>query len=423
MHDVQSETASAARKKRPADMRTVHRVLSFLACLLMLYMGVTGTLIQSIDLGKLLTGTPESDATMQSINEGKFGGSAYSITSVSDWSGAPLPENVDVAKGIATTLAAFHAAEPKFEPMMVELRMVEGRVVGQVGFKDPAMVPPKRRERRASLAVRAYDVETGAAVSPADITPAMPPRSTRQALKEWHRFWKDSDKPGVYAEFLTGLVMSTLIFTGIVMYFRLLRQRRKMKRAELFWSAGGMLKTLHRGVSTVAAILLVMVAASGTWLGFESSWNTFSKRTPPPKPQTLTDEQGVRLTAAAYKLFRTAEPETPVRTVRARLYAGNEEAGIVTGTSFTRQKIYDIPSGKEMTLNEPQYPKNGFPLGLNVHEWVKHFHSGYLFGLPARFLDLLAGLSLIFLSVSGLWMYIDMYRQRARTGRKALFWK
>jgi uncharacterized iron-regulated membrane protein len=46
-----------------------------------------------------------------------------------------------------------------------------------------------------------------------------------------------------------------------------------------------------------------------------------------------------------------------------------------------------------------------------------------LIGLPARLLDFLAGLSLIFLSASGLWMYFDMWRKRARAGRNSVFWK
>jgi hypothetical protein len=141
------------------------------------------------------------------------------------------------------------------------------------------------------------------------------------------------------------------------------------------------------------------------------------------KPQTLTDEQAERLANNGYRLFRAAEPQTPVRTVRARIFAGHEEAGIITGTGFTRQKIYDIKSGREMTLSEPHYPKSAFPAGTDVHEWVKHFHSGYLFGLPARFLDLLAGLSLIFLSVSGIMIYVEMYGRRAKSGRRSLFWK
>ena len=141
------------------------------------------------------------------------------------------------------------------------------------------------------------------------------------------------------------------------------------------------------------------------------------------KPRALSDEQAARLAATGFRLFRTDEPQTPVRAVRARIFAGHEEAGIVTGTGFTRQKIYDIRSGQEMGLSEPHYPRSPFPLGTDVHEWVKHFHSGYLFGLPARLLDLLAGLSLIFLSLSGILMYLEMYRRRAKSGRRSLFWK
>jgi uncharacterized iron-regulated membrane protein len=53
---------------------------------------------------------------------------------------------------------------------------------------------------------------------------------------------------------------------------------------------------------------------------------------------------------------------------------------------------------------------------------MKHLHSGFLFGTWARLLDLLAGLSLIFLSASGLWMYLQMYKRRRVGGRAGFFW-
>ena len=42
--------------------------------------------------------------------------------------------------------------------------------------------------------------------------------------------------------------------------------------------------------------------------------------------------------------------------------------------------------------------------------------------LPVGRMDLFAGLSLIFLSLSGLIMYVDLLRRRRRGGRKQLFW-
>jgi hypothetical protein len=33
------------------------------------------------------------------------------------------------------------------------------------------------------------------------------------------------------------------------------------------------------------------------------------------------------------------------------------------------------------------------------------------------------GVALLFFAVSGMWMYVDMFRKRTRIGRKGLFWK
>jgi hypothetical protein len=36
---------------------------------------------------------------------------------------------------------------------------------------------------------------------------------------------------------------------------------------------------------------------------------------------------------------------------------------------------------------------------------------------------MLAGAALIFFAVSGMWMYVDMFRRRLAQGRKDAFWK
>jgi len=42
--------------------------------------------------------------------------------------------------------------------------------------------------------------------------------------------------------------------------------------------------------------------------------------------------------------------------------------------------------------------------------------------LPGRALDLLAGLSMLFLALSGVAMYFDLWRRRQRGGRAGFFW-
>lgn len=408
-------------------MRTVHRILSAIAFAFLLYVGVTGSWIQVMDLTAILSGEPESDPTMQSINEGKFGNGLYSAVTLDGWDGAPLPADVDVSHGIATVLAAFHAIKPSISPAFVELRMTGGKVVGQIAYPDPNALPDPRR-RGTPVSALAFDATTGAPALSSDVRGAYPGPSLRQTLKQWHRFWGPGffgtrDTPGVYLELLIGIVMWVLIVTGLVMYFRLLKQRRKMKRPQMFWMTGDTWRSLHRAVALGSSVLLVLVAGSGTWLGFESSWATFNRHRPPTETLTITDAQARQVATRTIRAFRVDEPNTPIRVLRARIWYGQKEGVVVTATIPTRQRVYNTDIGREQGLNSPLYPANPFPFGLGVHEWVKHFHSGELLGLPARLLDLIAGLSLVFLSGSGIWMYVELWRKRAKSGRRTLFWR
>lgn len=54
--------------------------------------------------------------------------------------------------------------------------------------------------------------------------------------------------------------------------------------------------------------------------------------------------------------------------------------------------------------------------------YLHHLHSGEEFGTVGVVISILSGLGLIFFAISGLWMYIQMFRARAGNGRKGLFW-
>ena len=56
--------------------------------------------------------------------------------------------------------------------------------------------------------------------------------------------------------------------------------------------------------------------------------------------------------------------------------------------------------------------------------FVTELHSGEEFGITGQIVSLISGLALIFFAISGLWMYIQMYRRRAHrhSHPKRLFW-
>jgi uncharacterized iron-regulated membrane protein len=399
-------------------MRIVHRILSVIACLVLLYLGVTGSLIQILDLKEILGGAPESSVGMQSINEGKNGHPDYAVLTSGDYTAAPLPAYFDVLKGLGIALRGLHEQRPDSQPTFVEMRSSDGATIGQAHFGQSAFDPNHDEE-----GLVAVDATTGAVVHPVSVPPPIPPHSFRETLKKWHRFWVHHDVPGVYAELLAGIALWSLLVTGLIMYFRLLRQRRRIGRKQLFWMAGGRLRGYHRAVSVIAALLLIVVAFSGTWLGFESSWHTFVS--PPPHIRTpeLSDAEILGMAGATLQALRATEPSVRIKVLRVREYGGMKQGVVVTDEPVTRQLVFNTVEGKEVSLTELGYPTSGFPFGLQMHEDIKHLHSGFLFGLWARVLDLLAGLSLIFLCVSGLVMYLDMWNKRRSGGRGQFFWR
>ena len=63
------------------------------------------------------------------------------------------------------------------------------------------------------------------------------------------------------------------------------------------------------------------------------------------------------------------------------------------------------------------------PGGWNVG-FLHHLHSGEQFGPVGIIISILSGLGLIFFAISGMWMYVQMYRRRShrRSHPKRIFW-
>jgi uncharacterized iron-regulated membrane protein len=395
-------------------MKPFHRILAIVASLLILFVAMTGTLMEFLDISALLGGGVESGLTMQSINEGKFGNGPYNAVVAQDFSAPSLPDGLDVPAAFARVRAGLDAQMPGAGPDYVELRVVDGRVIGQGQF---------------GKTFKAVDAQTGDPVAPLETKPFNPPPSLRQTMKEWHRFWGPTvslwrgDKPAVYIEFAAGLILCALIVSGAVVYVRLYRQRRKIKRPNPFWMAGGKWRALHRVIATGSALFVAVMALSGTFIGFESSYHTFVPRPAHRDTQALPAPVLPAMAQATLAAFHAQQPGIAMRSIRLRDYYGYRQGVIVTDEQVTRQLVYNAANAEEMSLEAPNYPDSQFPFGMNVHEAIKHFHSGYTFGIPARVMALLSGLALIYLSISGIWMYFELWLKRRHGGRNGFFWK
>jgi hypothetical protein len=113
-------------------MRSSHRFIAALAIVLGLWVACTGALLQAVDLKTLLTNAPATDPNLQALREGLDGPPNFAVITTADNSAPALPDTLDLAAAFRTVVQAAreitHGAVLKF----VEVRMLDGRPVGQV---------------------------------------------------------------------------------------------------------------------------------------------------------------------------------------------------------------------------------------------------------------------------------------------------
>jgi len=88
----------------------------------------------------------------------------------------------------------------------------------------------------------------------------------------------------------------------------------------------------------------------------------------------------------------------------------------VTGVLLMLDTIFDPTRG------DPAMWWNDISLRLPLHNLLQDLHRGSIIGLPGHLLGFLAGVSLTFLSVTGIVMYVQLLKRRRSNGHSQLFW-
>ena len=398
-------------------MRALHRIISLFVVIVTLYLGVTGTLIQLIDLQTLFRHARATDPEMMAIREDKDGPDDYAVLETAEYTARPLPATVDLQSGLSQLIGVARTTWGNAPLDYAEVRMAGSNVVGRLQSGKQLLV---------------YEFATGKTQLERELRRGNGPHSTRNEIKGLHRMTSLGNW-ALWINPIVGVAMGVFVVTGVVMYWRLLAARRRIRRGQWFWSAGGWWRTLHRWVSIVASAFILLIALSGTWLAVESLvFGYYLVQHLPAPGQPMVRESGVtplqetRLspmlstTLAAYK---AAFADQPLKVVRLRVYGGMPQGVVIIGLGDdTQQVVFNAGTGRRVSLTEPGYPPTGFPFGWQAHQTAKQIHRGSYIGLSGRWMDLLGGLAIIYLSVSGAVMYVDMWNRRRRGGRPALLW-
>jgi uncharacterized iron-regulated membrane protein len=401
-------------------MRNVHRWVGTLVAPFALWFAITGTAVQTIDLGTLFSHAPATDPNMMAIRESLDGPPSQAVIRTADFAAPAFADGYDYDGALRRVVATARAAAPGVAFRYVELRAANRDTEGDVQL-------PGRLLRFSATGTRLPD-----GVAPGPVHRG----SAHDTAKHLHRLSFLGDDM-LWINILVGLALGAMILTGLVVYFRLVKARARAKGITFFWSVGGLWRSFHRGVAIVAAAFLLVIAISGVLLSFDSLAFGIYRGLYPEKlvdgfaPRGMVGDYSSPLDNAALPTmlrqtltaYRASGEVGPIKVVRLRFFAGMPQGIVVAGSDdATRQSIFNAQTGARAGLSGPNYPFTGFPLGWELHEWVKKVHRGDAFGIPGRIMSLLSALSLAFLSVSGAVLYLDLLRRRRRAGRKRLFW-
>jgi len=385
--------------------------------LLLTYIVVTGAGIQIADMRALVTHAPETDPDMLLMRQHQNGMANFFVVTAPDYTAQPLPANIDYDAAIHHAAELGRAAVPGADLRLVELRTFDGKVVAHVQMDKQQI---------------ALDLATGAPMPEGALpTPPLPNSFTspRQDFKALHRFnfmrsW------ATVLDIVAGVAFLVLIVTGIIHYLRLFRRRREMGKGSMFWRGGNLWRELHRWISLVSVIVVLSLSITGTLLAINSVGATiYGKLHPrngvrPPDPSApLQDTELSAMTSATLAAFHQARPNTGIKVLRLRYYAGYSQGIVVAADRDTTQLVYNTANGKEMGLSEKGYPDMGLPFGWEWNQRLKRIHRGDIFGMSGRWVVTISALALLYLAISGLVLYCQLWIRRYHSGRKSLLWK
>jgi uncharacterized iron-regulated membrane protein len=397
-------------------MRTVHRVLAVFVTLFALWLASTGVFTQVLGLRALLSHAPANDPTMQAIRVGINGPPNFQVIREPDYSADALPSAFDFDAALGTVAKSARAAVGDAPLSFLELRVLNGKPVGQVASKGQLF---------------GFDVSTGASLGePKKL--ALPPLATPSLyndVKDVHRF-RIFTPWGLIITVIAAIMMLVMIVTGVIMYYRLLAGRSKMGRRNPFWVAGGWWRTLHRVISIVAVAFLFVQALSGFVLASGSVGVAVNQWLHNGRPgltkdvsSPLGDAELATMLHTTLTALRADSGDAPIKVLRLRYFAGMPQGVVVAGVGEdTRQVAFNAATGGKAWLSGPGYPDTDMTWGWQASQTAKKIHRGDWMGPIGRWVDLLSGLALLYLAISGMVMYLDLWSRRRKAGRHGFFW-
>ncbi len=181
-------------------------------------------------------------------------------------------------------------------------------------------------------------------------------------------------------------------------------------------------RTIHRWLGIGAAILFLLVSVSGVALQYEQIFGSeeAAKEAAASIVSPLSLAKPPGLDPAALDRARAAllarYGDRPVAGVDWRIKAPTPAFVFHLDGTDPRKVAVDVATAAILS-DEP-----------DGEDWLIRLHSGEIIGDGGKFLGLLWGLGLVAMTLTGVWLYIKMFRARQKgsasrlTGWRRYFW-
>ena len=116
------------------------------------------------------------------------------------------------------------------------------------------------------------------------------------------------------------------------------------------------------------------------------------------------------------------DEDRPALVPAARAQEHDEDAQAARPTAIAA--AHPLAASAAAASATPAPPRPPQSKAHQLHELLQHLHSGEWFGPFGTIIQTLAGIAMTFFAVSGMWMYVTMYRRRSHKHHdgKKLFW-
>jgi uncharacterized iron-regulated membrane protein len=241
-------------------LKTLHRVTGAIIMIVLIYLSVTGLMMQGIDLSQIMRGEQPVDPDLA---RGTPTAGSPNILTSADKSALSLPAGLDVNAGIQSTVKSGRDAVGNAPLGFVDLRMQNGKLVGMI---QSALLTASVDEKTGWL-LKLEPVLQAQTVTPLD--------RTRYRIKEYHRMTIFGHTWLLGINLIVGVALFLMVISGVWLYLTMWSARRKLGDRRFVWVGGtrrleDWKRAAHRWTGIIAAILLLVISFSGVWLAYES---------------------------------------------------------------------------------------------------------------------------------------------------------